>query len=95
MDNEPIFMTLTGLWGVGTISVLIYGIRLCYEVERRSGWRKPGSVPTYAAWVPVIFNWGVARDEETQALRRRMNLLFLAVLASMVLFATYVTLFLP
>lgn len=95
MENERIFMTLTGLWSAGTIAALIYAVRICYQIERRSGWRKPGSVPTYAAWIPVIFNWGVARDDETQALRRKMNLFFLGILASMVLFATFVMLYLP
>lgn len=93
--DTAFFQAVPGLWSAATIVVLIYAIRLCYQIEKRSGWRKPGSVPTYAAWIPVIFNWGVARDDETQALRRKMNLLFLAVLVSMILFGTYVMLFLP
>lgn len=86
MEIGPLFYIVCGLWGLGMIAILISAIRLCYAVEQRSGWKKPGSLPTYAAWVPVILNIGVARDGETQALRRRMNLRFLLILAGFVLF---------
>jgi hypothetical protein len=75
------FATASGLWGVAMIANLIVAIRLCYRIEARSPrWaRKPGSLPAYAAWLPVMLNHGVARDPETQALRRRMNLHFAAM----------------
>lgn len=73
---ESWFYPLSGLWGLAMIANLIWATRLCYRVEARSpAWaRRPGSLPTYAAWLPVMFNYKVARDAETQALRRRMNL---------------------
>lgn len=74
---------LSGRWGVATVVVLIISaIRLCYEVEARSdALRNRTGVPMKAKFVQVIANWGVARDAETQALRRRMNNRFLVILA--------------
>ena len=87
MDVRTVFMTLSGLWAVVTIGLLVRAIRICYQIERRSGWRKPGAVPAYAAWIPAILNRGVARDDETQRLRRRMNRLFLLILLLLAAFA--------
>ena len=74
------FLVVSGLWGLAMVAILISAIRLCYEIERRSGWRKPGDLPTYAAWIPVLLNRGVASDDETQALRWRMIQRFFTIL---------------
>ena len=77
-----------GLWGVAMVAVLISAIRLSYQIEARSeGLRNTSGVPRKAMWVHTILNWRVARDEETQALRRRMNLRFLIILVGFALFA--------
>ncbi len=77
-----------GLWGVAMVAVLISAIRLSYQIEARSeGLRNTSGVPRKAMWVHSILNWRVARDEETQALRRRMNLRFLIILVGFALFA--------
>ena len=72
VQNPTVFMIVCGLWGLAMVFILISAIRLCYEIERRSGWRGQGSLPTYASWVPVLLNRGVAQDDETQALRWKM-----------------------
>jgi len=73
---------LSALWGVASIALLISATRLCYRIEARSG-RRPlkRGLPGYANVVPVAFNFGVARDEETQALRWRMNKRLIAIVA--------------
>ncbi len=79
---KPIFFALSGLLGLAMIAALISAARLCYRIEARSG--RPllrNGLPGYANVVPVAFNVGVAQDEETQALRRRMNGRLLAILA--------------
>ena len=77
-----------GLWGVAMVAVLISAIRLSYQIEARSeGLRNTSGVPRKAMWIHTILNWRVARDEETQALRRRMNLRFLIILVGFALFA--------
>lgn len=77
-----IFFVLSGLWGAALVAVLVSATRLCYRIEERSG-RRPlrFGLPGYANVIPVAFNVGVARDEETQALRRRMNLRLFSILA--------------
>lgn len=78
-----------GLWGLLMIANLIVAIRLCYAIEERSGQKRSLQ---FANLIPVAFNVGVARDEETQRLRRRMNLHLLFVplgFAAFVLFLQY------
>lgn len=80
-DYPVLFFVIAGLWGVATVAVLISAARLCYRIEARSG--RPllkRGLPGYANLVPVAFNVGVATDEETQALRRRMNMRLLVIL---------------
>lgn len=82
------FYLLAGLWGVAMVTVLISAIRLSYRIEVRSeGLRNTSGVPRKAMWVHTILNWHVARDEETQALRRQMNIRFLIILAGFALFS--------
>ena len=80
LQNQAVFLTVCGIWALAMVAILISAIRLCYEIERRSGWRKPGGLPTYAAWIPVLLNSGVARDDETQRLRWKMIQRFLTIL---------------
>ncbi len=82
------FYVLAALWAVAMVSILIAAIRLCYAIERRSETR-PGRLrlPSYANLLPVAFNVGVARDAKTQAVRRKMNGLLLALLAGLLAFA--------
>ncbi|MDN2566228.1 hypothetical protein N1F89_08345 [Aquibium sp. A9E412] len=90
------FAVVSALWGLATVAALIAAIRLCYRIERRSGRYPPASrLPAYANLLPVAFNRGVAADAETQALRRRMNRLLMAILAGFVLFAGLVVRLMP
>lgn len=78
-----------GLWGIAMVAVLISAIRLSYRIEARSeGLKNTSGVPRKAMFIHTILNWRVARDEETQALRRRMNIRFLIILVGFALFAT-------
>ena len=77
-----------GLWGVAMVAVLISAIRLSYRIEARSeGLKNTSGVPRKAMWVHTMFNWRVARDAETQAMRRQMNIRFLIILAGFALFS--------
>ena len=77
-----------GLWGVAMVAVLISAIRLSYRIEARSeGLKNTSGVPRKAMWVHTMLNWRVARDAETQAMRRQMNIRFLIILAGFALFS--------
>ena len=81
-----VFVVFAALWGICSIALLIAATRLCYRVEARSG-RRPlkYGLPGYANVVPVAFNWRVAPDAETQALRWQMNRRLVAILAGFAL----------
>jgi len=80
------FYILTGLWGVAMVAVFIQAIRLSYRVEARSpDLKNTTGVPQKAALLHTVTNWKVARDVETQALRRRMNALLAINLAGFAL----------
>jgi len=77
---------LPGVWALVTLAIFIQAIRLCYRVEARSpDLRNTSGIPRKAMMLHAVLNWNVARDAETQALRRRMIVLLLAVLAGFVL----------
>lgn len=84
--TQSVFFWLSALWGVASIALLISATRLCYRIEARSG--RPllkRGLPGYANVVPVAFNFRVAQDEETQAMRWRMNGRLTAIVAGFVL----------
>lgn len=87
MVLPPVFYAFAGLWGAASIALLISAARLCYRIEARSG-RRPlkWGLPGYANVIPAAFNIGVARDAETQGLRRRMNGRLAAILAGFAIF---------
>ena len=71
-----------GLWGIVMIVIFIQAIRLSYRIEARSpGLKNTSGVPRKAMIFHTVTNWKVARDPETQALRRTMNRLLLVNLA--------------
>jgi hypothetical protein len=73
MQGGAWFYPLAGLWAFAMLAVFIQAIRLSYRIEARSeGLRNRTGVPRYAAMPFTVANWKVARDEQTQALRRRM-----------------------
>ncbi len=78
-----------GIWGLATIALLIPVIRYSYAAERRSYPEKfEGKPPRRANVIAVAFNFpSIARDAETQALRRKMNRLLLIMLALFVVMA--------
>lgn len=80
------FYILTGIWGVAMVAVFIQAIRLSYRIEARSpDLKNKSGVPHNAALFHTVSNFKVARDAETQALRRRMNWLLVINLAGFVL----------
>jgi hypothetical protein len=81
---------LYGVWGIAMVAVFIRAIRLSYRVEARSPQLKNTSgLPRHALWLNVVANSGVSRDEETQALRRSMNLLLLVNVVGFVLLGAW------
>jgi hypothetical protein len=78
---------LAGLWAIAMLAIFILAIRISYRIERRSPeLTNTTGIPRNAMILHTVTNQGVARDAETQALRRRMNLLLLANLAGFILF---------
>ena len=71
---------LGGIIGFAAIAVFISAIRISYAIEARSDPRKAMARFGYTNIFGVALNWRVARDRETQAMRRRL-LKQLAVIA--------------
>lgn len=87
------FYVIAGAWGIAVIANLIKATRICYAIEARSG--RPllrNGLPGFANVIPVAFNYGVARDEETQALRREMNKRLLVILGGFAAFWLFIAL---
>ena len=81
MTGEAFYL-LAGVWGLGILAVFIQAIRLSYRIEARSpDLTNRSGYPRKAMMFHTITNMKVARDPETQAMRRRMNWLLLIVLA--------------
>ncbi len=81
---QIVFVAAAAFWGICSIMLLISATRLCYRIEARSGrpLMKHGlRLPGYANVIPAAFNFRVAKDAETQDMRRRMNRRLLAILA--------------
>ena len=77
---------LAGVWALVILAIFIQAIRLSYRIEARSpDLRNTSGFPRNAMMLHTVTNWNVARDAETQAMRRRMNLLLLVVLAGFAL----------
>ncbi|MER2535275.1 MAG: hypothetical protein ABTQ31_08935 [Rhizobiaceae bacterium] len=82
MPGDMVFALVTGFWGVAMVAVFIMAIRLSYRIEARSpDLVNRTGVPRKAMILHTVANRKVARDAETQCLRRRMNLLLLGNLA--------------
>ena len=96
MDGGTWFYIVSGLWAAAMLAVFIQAIRLSYRIEERSaGLRNETGLPRYAAMPFTVANRHVSRDEETQALRRRMLQLLALNLAGFVLFGGIVLIALP
>jgi hypothetical protein len=82
------FYALCGFWGIVMVAIFIWAVRLSYRIEARSpDLANTTGVPRNAMILHTVTNWKVARDAETQALRRRMNRLLLINLAGFLLLA--------
>ena len=87
MTGEAFYL-LAGVWALGILVVFILAIRLSYRIEARSpDLLNRSGYPRKAMMFHTITNMKVARDEETQAMRRRMNGLLLIVLAGFAVMA--------
>ena len=85
MTGEAFYL-LCGVWALGILAVFIQAIRLSYRIEVRSpDLTNRSGYPRRAMMFHTITNMKVARDAETQRMRRRMNRLLLVVLAGFVL----------
>ncbi|RWP72624.1 hypothetical protein [Mesorhizobium sp.] len=80
------FYVLCGVWALVMLAIFIQAIRLSYRIEARSpDLANRSGFPRNAMMFHTVTNMNVARDEETQAMRRRMNRLLLIVLAGFAL----------
>ena len=87
MTGETFYL-LCGVWALAILAVFIQAIRLSYRIEARSpDLTNRSGFPRKAMMFHTVTNTNVARDEETQAMRRRMNRLLLIVLAGFVIMA--------
>ncbi|RWP60653.1 hypothetical protein [Mesorhizobium sp.] len=85
MTGETVYL-LCGVWALLMLAMFIQAVRLSYRIEARSpGLTNRSGFPRNAMIFHTVTNTNVARDEETQAMRRRMNRLLLIVLAGFAL----------
>lgn len=90
-DADMWFGIGAGIWGLVMVAIFIQAIRLSYAVERRSpNLQNRSGLPRKAMIFHTVTNMRVARDPETQDLRRRMNKLLLANLVGFVLMFLYI-----
>ena len=87
MPGEAVYL-LFGVWTLAILVAFIQAIRLSYRIEARSpDLTNRSGFPRNAMMFHTITNLSVARDEETQGLRRKMIGLLLMVVAGFVLLA--------
>ncbi|RUW24319.1 hypothetical protein EN858_24060 [Mesorhizobium sp. M4B.F.Ca.ET.215.01.1.1] len=87
MPGEAVYL-LFGVWALAILAVFIQAIRLSYRIEARSpDLTNRTGVPRNAMMFHTITNLSVARDEETQGLRRKMIRLLLIVVGGFVVLA--------
>jgi hypothetical protein len=92
MTGETVYL-LCGVWALLMLAIFIQAVRLSYRIEARSpGLTNRSGFPCNAMIFHTVTNTNVARDEETQAMRRRMNRLLLIVLAGFALLLVGVSL---
>lgn len=90
------FGIFAGVWALAMLAVFIQAIRLSYRIEARSaGLKNTSGLPRKAMIVHTVLNIAVARDAQTQAMRRRMNILLLVTAAGLVAMAIAIRLFAP
>jgi hypothetical protein len=90
-DADMWFGVAAGIWGIVMVVIFIQAIRLSYAVERRSpDLQNRTGIPRKAMMFHTVTNMSVARDPETQDLRRRMNRLLLVNLLGFVLMFAYI-----
>ncbi len=96
MELGIFFYVICALWAMTVIMNFIQATRICYAIEARSG-RRPlrSGLPGFANVIPVAFNVGVAKDEETQALRWEMNKRLLIILGGFVIFFFFLSVAVP
>jgi hypothetical protein len=90
MAGEVLYLAI-GVGAIAIMAVLLLAIRLSYRIEARSpGLANRSGFPRNAMLFHTITNLNVARDEETQALRRQMIELLLIVVVGAVLMVVVV-----
>lgn len=84
------FYVACGIWAVAVVGALIRATRFAYLIETRSG--RPllrNGLPGFANVIPVALNIGVARDEQTQGLRREVVKRLLIILGGFAAFGLF------
>lgn len=77
-----VFFVVAGALGCVAVYQIFQATTLGYRIDRRSHPERyaPNAPEHRLKLLAIAINWRVARDGETQALRRRMNLKLLAAL---------------
>lgn len=87
-----LFYLLSGACALTILAIFIQAIRLSYQIEKRSpGLINRTGLPMRAQIIHTVTNWKVARDPETQTLRRRMISLLLVCLSGLIVMAVAVS----
>ncbi|TIW65093.1 MAG: hypothetical protein E5V60_17360, partial [Mesorhizobium sp.] len=77
-----------GVWALAILVVFVQATRLSYRIEARSpDLANRSGVPRKAMLFHTVTNLSVARDEETQGLRRKMIRLLLIVVGGFLVLA--------
>jgi hypothetical protein len=95
MDGQ-FFYIFCGVWALLVLLVFIQAIRLSYRIEARSkDLQNRSGIPRNAMIFHTVFNLRVARDPETQGMRRRMLWLLAASVGGLALMGVAIALFGP
>ncbi|AZO47580.1 MAG: hypothetical protein EOS54_25980 [Mesorhizobium sp.] len=87
MPGEAVYL-LFGVWALAILVVFVQATRLSYRIEARSpDLANRSGVPRKAMLFHTVTNLSVARDEETQGLRRKMIRLLLIVVGGFLVLA--------
>ena len=89
MQPGPIFYIVSLAWAGVVLTVFVNAIRLSYRIEEASDGGK-SSLPRYANIPRVVANYKIARDPQTQAMRRMLLWHLFAVLCLLAVFAVIV-----
>ncbi|MEL6947494.1 MAG: hypothetical protein AAFO73_07660 [Pseudomonadota bacterium] len=79
------YAALSGLFGLLAIAVFVLAIRKSYAIERATGRRKQGDLPSYTNVIATAAGWGVSpSDQATWMLVKQLRVLLIVVFGLLV-----------